>query len=197
MMEYYAFTQGIEPGGLRNRSDVGILLCYLLDYIGKPFKKDDLVEIIQENGFANYFETMSALSELIKNNNIEYHGEGNQYIVITDNGRLIASQLNTLLSLSIRQKAAAAASGLIRMRKTENENPVKIKRAEGGGYNVELRISDGIRDLMALTLFVPDISEANRLKKSFYRNPQRLYSVILAAATGDPNMMKSALEELK
>ena len=196
-MEYDAFTQGIEPGGLRNRSDIGILLCYLLDYIGKPFRTDDLTEIFQENGFANYFETMSSLSELIKNKNIKYTDDRKQYIVITDNGRLIASQLNSMLSLSIRQKAAAAAAGLIRIRKNEKENPVRIKRAEGGGYSVELKISDGIRDLMALTLFVPDISEANRIKRSFYKNPQRLYSVVLAGATGDNDMMRAALEELK
>ena len=196
-MEYDAFTQGIEPGGLRNRSDIGILLCYLLDYIGKPFRMDDLTEIFQENGFANYFETMSSLSELIKNKNIEYTDDRKQYIVITDNGRLIASQLNSMLSLSIRQKAAAAAAGLIRIRKNEKENPVRIKRAEGGGYSVELKICDGIRELMALTLFVPDISEANRIKRSFYKNPQRLYSVVLAGATGDNDMMRAALEELK
>ena len=86
---------------------------------------------------------------------------------------------------------------MIRIRKNENENPVRIKRAEGGGYSVELKISDGIRDLMALTLFVPDISEANRIKRSFYKNPQRLYSVVLAGATGENDMMRAALEELK
>ena len=48
-----------------------------------------------------------------------------------------------------------------------------------------------------MTLFVPDISEANRIKRSFYKNPQRLYSVILAGATGDNDMIRSALEELK
>ena len=196
-MDYDAFTGGIEPGGLRSRSDIGIMLCYILDCVGKPFRTDDLTEIFQENGFANYFETMSALSELIKHKNIQYTDEEKRYIAITDNGRLIASQLSTMLSLSIRQKAAAAAAGLVRIRKNENENPVRIKRAEGGGYSVELKICDGIRELMALTLFVPDISEANRIKRSFYKNPQRLYSVILAGATGDNDMIRSALEELK
>ncbi len=196
-MDFDAFTEGIEPGGLRNRSEIGILLCYLLDYVGKPFKKDDLIELIQENGFANYFETTDSLSELIKNKNLEYTDSEKQYLSVTKNGRLIAAQLNSALSLSIRQKAAAAASGLMQMRRSENENPVKIRRAEGGGYIVRLKITDGIRELMTLELFVPDISEANRIKRSFYKNPQRLYCVVLAGATGDPNIIKAALEELK
>ncbi len=196
-MDFDAFTEGIEPGGLRNRSEIGVLICYLLEYIGQPFSKDELIELIQDNGFANYFETANSLSELIKNKNIEYTDENQQLIKTTKNGRLIASQLNTSLSLTIRQRAAAAASVLLKMKKTEHENPVKIKRAEGGGYNIELRITDGMRNLMSLTLFVPDISEANHIKTSFHKNPERLYSVVLAAVTGDNALIQCALEELK
>ena len=71
-MEYDAFAGGIEPGGPRNTAEIGILICYMLDNINKPFPKDDLVSVIQENGIANYFETISAVSELVKCKNIEY-----------------------------------------------------------------------------------------------------------------------------
>ena len=36
-MEFDAFSGGIEPGGLRNKGDIGILLCYMLDYLNVPF----------------------------------------------------------------------------------------------------------------------------------------------------------------
>ena len=195
-MEYDAFTEGISPGGLRNRSEIGILICYILDYVGKPFPKEDLIEIIQENGFANYFETTSAISELIKNKNIEYSSETKRDLIITKNGKLIASQLNSTLSLMIRQRAANATANLLMKRKIEYENPVTITRADGGGYNINLRITDGLRDLMSLTMFVPDIREANAVKRSFHKNPERLYSVVLAAVIGDKDIVKSALEEL-
>lgn len=195
-MEYDAFTEGIAPGGLRNRSEIGILICYILNYVGKPFPKDDLIEIIQENGFANYFETTNAISELIKNNNIEYSGDNSRELNITKNGRLIAAQLNSSLSLMIRQRAANATANLLMKRKIENENPVTITRADGGGYNINLRITDGLRDLMSLTMFVPDIKEAHAVKRSFHKNPERLYSVVLAAVIGDKDIVKSALEDL-
>lgn len=195
-MDFDVFTEGIEPGGLRSRGEIGILICYMLDTINRPFLKDDLIEIIQDNALANYFETTNSISELLKNNNIEYADEKKKYIQITKNGKLISSQLNTTLSLSVRQKASAAAARVMEKRKIESENPVTIEKSEGGGYNVNLRITDGMRDLMSLTVFVPTISEANHVKRNFHKNPERMYAVMLAAVIGDKELIRNALEEL-
>lgn len=195
-MDFDVFTEGIEPGGLRSRGEIGILICYMLDTINRPFLKDDLIEIIQDNALANYFETTNSISELLKNNNIEYADEKKKYIQITKNGKLISSQLNTTLSLSVRQKASAAAARVMEKRKIESENPVTIEKAEGGGYNVNLRITDGMRDLMSMTVFVPTITEANHVKRNFHKNPERMYAVMLAAVIGDKELIRNALEEL-
>ena len=172
------------------------MICYLLDYIDKPFPKDDLIEIFQENGLANYFETVNAISELIKHDNVAYTDDVKRCLSLTDNGKMISAQLNSTLSLTTRQKATTAASQLIQRRKVEQENPVTITREEGGGYQVNMKITDGIRDLMSLPVFVPDIREANAVKKNFHKNPERLYSITLAAVIGDKNMIRNALEAL-
>ncbi len=196
-MEHDVFTEGIEPYGLRKRSDIGILICYILDNLGKPFLKDDLIEVIQDNELANYFETTNALSELMRNKNVEYVDERQKYIRVTKNGRLISKQLHSTLSLYVRQKATSASARLMEKRKIENENPVTIEKAEGGGYNVNFRVTDGMRDLMSLTLFVPDITEANAVKRTFHKNPERLYSIMLAAVIGEKSMIEDALKELR
>ena len=72
-----------------------------------------------------------------------------------------------------------------------------IRKAEGGGYQVNFRVTDGMRDLMSLTLFVPDLSEANAVKRSFHKNPQRLYSIVLAGVIGEKDMIAEALKGLK
>lgn len=196
-MEFDAFTEGVEPGGLRSRSEIGVLICYMLDCVGKPFLQEDLIDIIQENGFANYFETANSIAELVKNNNIIYTDEEHTLLALTDNGRLISGQLHAGLSLSIRLKASEAAAQLLQKHKIEQENPVSIRKAEGGGYNVTMRITDNMRDLMSLTLFVPDISEANAVKRVFHKNPERVYSIMLAALIGEKVMIRTALEELQ
>ncbi len=193
-MEYNAFSEGIDPGGLRNTRDIGILICYLLDTIQTPFSKKDLIEIIQENGLANYFETTAAVSELIKNKNVT---EENEMLTISPNGVLISHLLHTNLSLSVRQKAVAATMKLVERKKLEEENPVRITKAEGGGYHVTMRITDGMRDLMSLTLFVPDKREASAVVRKFYEDPQRLYSILLASVVGNQELVREALEGLQ
>ena len=195
-MYFDAFSAGVEPGGLRNTKEIGILICYMLTYIGKPYPMDDIIAIIQTNGIANYFDTTAAVSELIKCRNLQYIDEKNKIIEVTEGGRLVSQQLSSELSVSVRQKAVSAILRLSEQKQIEQENPVTISKAEGGGFNVNLRITDGIRDLMSLTLFVPDRSEANTVKRKFYKKPERLYTIMLAAAVGEKNMIETAIKEL-
>ncbi len=195
-MNFDDFTEGTEPGGLRSRSEIGILICHMLDYIGLPFPKDDLIGIFQEYDLANYFEIVDVLAELIKNKNVCYWDEDEKMLSLTQNGQMIATQLNENLSLTTRQKATAAAASMLKKRKVEQENPVTIIKEKGGGYQVNMRITDGLRDLLSLTVFVPDIKEANTVKQTFHKNPERLYSIMLAAVIGEKDMIRKALEEL-
>ena len=194
-MDFEAFTAGLEPGGLRNTRDIGILICYMLTRINKPFSSEELVQIIHLNGMANFFDTMASVTELIKCNNIRKTDENTNLIEITDNGRLISQQLSSELSLSVRQKAIAAIMKLTERKQIEKENPVNISKNENGGYDVNIRITDGLRDLMSLTIFVPNLTDANAVKNKFYDNPHRLYSIMLAAVTGDNKMLEEEIEE--
>ena len=190
-MDFDAFSAGVEPGGLRNTKDIGILICYMLDYIGKPFNRDDLIEIIQENGIANYFEAVSALEELIKCGNVNTHNDS--MLSVTNNGIMISNQLSGELSLFIKQKAVSSMLRLVKEKKLASENPVTITQAQDGGYNVNMRITNGDIDLMSLTVFVPDRSDAKKVKAMFEQDPDRLYTVLLASATGEKEILKKAL----
>ncbi len=194
-MDFEAFTAGLEPGGLRNTRDIGILICYMLTRIDKPFSSEELVQIIHLNGMANFFDTTAAVAELIKCNNIKKINDESDLIEVTDNGKLISQQLSSELSLSVRQKAVSAIMKIIERKQIEKENPVIISKDENGGFNVNIRITDGMRDLMSLTIFVPNLTDANAVKDNFYDNPQRLYSIMLAAVTEDKKLLENTIKE--
>ena len=196
-MYFDAFSAGVEPGGLRNTQDIGILICYMLTYVDKPYKFEDLLNLIQQNGIANYFDINSAVDALVRNGNIIYTDDTKECIEITPDGKLISRQLSSELSVSVRQKIISAILKLSERRQLEKENPVVITKAEDGGFNVNIRVTDGIRDLMSLTLFVPERADANAVKRYFYEKPQRLYSAVLAAATGDKNITRQLLKEIE
>ena len=196
-MNFDAFSGGIEPGGLRNKSDIGILICYMLHNINSPFPEDDIIDIIQENSIANYFETRAAIAELVRCGNIEYADDNKKNLQITDNGILISSQLYNTVSVTVRQKTIGAIMRLAAQKKLEKENPVTVSQADGGGYNVNFRITDGMRDLMSLTLFVPNIDEVRTVKNNFYQRTDKIYSAVLASVIGDDHMIAEALKDLK
>lgn len=54
-MAYDAFTAGVEPGGLRTRDEIRILLCYLLTSVNAPLSREDILQSVQGLGLANYF----------------------------------------------------------------------------------------------------------------------------------------------
>ena len=62
-LEYDAFDEGIEPGGLRSRNEIKVLVCYLLKSIEQPISKQLINEILQENSLANYFEINQAYGQ--------------------------------------------------------------------------------------------------------------------------------------
>ena len=51
--------------------------------------------------------------------------------------------------------------------------------------------------LMEISLFVPDRSDANAVKRRFHNAPEKLYSVVLAAALGNNDLVKQILKEIE
>lgn len=189
-MEFDAFTGGVAPGGLRSKSDIRILICYLLKSVDAPLSSEDIIRVMQEKALANYFEVNDALSALVSLGNIRREEDGTY--VLEPQGKSVADNLDVLLPLSVRDKAIAAAMSMLASAKIERENAVTTTRTDNG-YNVSCHISGGDMELMNLTVYVPDLYQARVVKKNFHRDPQRIYSLLLAALTGDDELTKNIL----
>ena len=189
-MEFDAFTGGVAPGGLRSKSDIRILICYLLKSVDAPLSGEDIIRVLQEKALANYFEVNDALSALVSLGNIRREEDGTY--VLEPQGRSVAENLDVLLPLSVRDKAIAAAMTMLASAKIERENTVTTTRTDKG-YNVSCHISGGDMELMNLTVYVPDLYQARTVKKNFHRDPQRIYNLLLAALTGDDELTKNIL----
>lgn len=181
-MERDAFTGGVEPGGLWNKNDIRILLCYVLASVGAPLSRESIGEIIQGKALANYFEVGDALDSLVKQGNAAVDEAG--LFSVTDSGREIAANLDATLPLSVRDKALEAALRLTAEQKARRENKVELQKAENG-YQVRCHVSGGETELMTISLYVPDKAQAELVERNFYRDPEGVYRLLLAALTGD------------
>lgn len=191
-MKQDAFTGGVEPGGLWNRNDIRILLCYILSSVNGPLSAESISQIVQGKALANYFETGDALASLLKQGNVAVDQDG--LYTVTPAGREIAQSLDATLPLSVRDKALEAAVRLMADAKARRENRVDIEEA-GNGCRVTCHISGGKMDLMSVSLYVPDRAQAEMVERNFYRDPEGVYKLLLSFLTGDKAFARSFFEE--
>ena len=193
-MAYDAFTGGVEPGGLRSKDEIRILICYLLSSVSAPLTKDDILSIMQENGFANYFEVTDSLSELTANGNLLCSEDPVPLYTAPGQGKMVAAQLDKALPLSVREKAVAAALNLLARAKRERENKVEIEKISAG-YQVTCHVSGGEVELMRFTLYAPDEKQAKMIKRNFHQSPELVYQVMLSLVTGQADQIPSIIKQ--
>lgn len=181
-MEFDAFDAGIELGGLRNRDDIRLLVCYLLKSVDAPMTRQMLNEAMQEDGLANYFEVGQAIEELLKTGNITADIlDEDEVISVTQKGREAAELLQTSLPRTVREKAVNSAIRLTTKAKIERENKIEVKKEEDGGYTITFTLFDKETELMKLSVYVSDSLQLEQVKQNFINDPVKVYSTIITS----------------
>ena len=180
MEQYDAFTSGVEPGGLRSRNEIKILICYLVSRLEIPITKEQLSTIICEEGIANYFELNQALSEIIDGGHIIVKDkDGVSVLTITREGRNYCQTIEHEIPYTVRENAFNACIALQTRLRREREHKIEINRLDNG-CNITLSVLDGEDELMTVTLFVADYEQALAVKEKFLSDPVKVYSNIVA-----------------
>jgi hypothetical protein len=194
-MAFDTFEAGVSLGGLRSKTEIRTLICYMFKSVGSPMSKDVVINALMEKGLANYFETSSCFEDLINKENIELVDSEKGLYFNTANGDMIATLLEDTLAPTVRERATECALSLLRQARVESENKVTISKCDNG-YTVNCRISGGDMELLSFSLYVPDKQQARILRKNFYKNPDMFYSVMIAMLTRNKRAVTEILDEL-
>ena len=196
-MTFDTFDEGIAPGGLRSKREIKVLICYLFFSVKEKMSESLVSEAIMEYELANFFEIKAAFNELKNSGNLREDGTADGEITysLTDNGKMVAEQLESTLAYSVKEKALKCAMELLAQRKTLRENSVDIVKDENGCF-VTCKSSGGEVDLLSFTLYVPDTEQAELVKKSFLSYPSTVYKTMLALMTKNRENVDEALEAL-
>lgn len=176
-----AFTAGLRPGGLTNDFEVQVFVCYLLKHIGIPATFAQLGEIVQTDGMVNYFEFVSAISQLKQGGQLhisQTDGGGEAY-TLTPKGRTTADSFEHLVPLSIREHGLEASASYFAHQRMMEENYTEIIKVPDG-YQITLIVSDVGSDLMRLSLFVPKEKQCEAIRKAFMKDPVHVYQSMLS-----------------
>lgn len=194
-MAFDTFDEGISLGGIRSKTEVRILICYLFTSVKQPMSKETVVNALLERGLTNYFEASSCFDNLVESGNLIPFEDNNNLYTASANGKMISEQLENNLVLTVKERAIECALTLLEKERKEKENKVTIEKT-GNGYVVNCTISGGDMELMSISLFLADSEQARTVKKNFYKNPQLVYKTLLAAMTRNNSLIKDTLEDL-
>lgn len=181
-LQFDAFTAGIEDGGLRSSSSIAILACYIIARSEEKLTKKNVVDALVEGKIANYFEITSAISKMIKTDNLVEGEDG--YLSVTDKCAFNVEVLENDLPITIREKAVELAAKTARLEIYKKENKATVEK-DGDKYKVTLHVSDKNCDFMVLCLYFPSEVQAQVVKEKFQTHPSEVYENLINSIFSD------------
>ena len=183
--EIDAMTAGVRVGGLYNRSDIKVLLCYILKCVDYPTCKASIDTFLLENELVNYYEGSSALAELVQTGHIKTSTEdGIEYYEITESGRFIAMELDSHIPYSVRQLVIREAMHIASAERRKKGVKTEI-RPHGQGHDVVMRIFHDEDEVFQLSFYCTDSLQADMICERFRKDPATLYKTVIDALTED------------
>ena len=189
-MDNDTLTVGVSPDGIKNRTDIRILICYMLDQFEEPLTKSDIIELIFVNKYANYIEALSAIEHLIDNDHL-MHNPATDALLLAPLGKRVSDDLSSRLPNSIRRKSRDAIEKKLKRRRSERENGFIAEPCEGG-FSVKCVIGSKEPEsgLMTVSLLLPSQARVDEARERFYSDPEALYRLVYAQVTGDDSLLR-------
>lgn len=174
------FRAGVEPGGLTMDYEIKMLICYMLAALDRPLPAQGLAEVLTTEGIANYFETVNAVSALLKSGHLAEQTDetGEKSYVITPVGRSAAGTFEKDLPSTVRHRALEGAQNYLLCLRRRAQNQAKITRV-ADGYQLALSISDVGSNLLDLTILLPSQESCQQAQERFFNDPVTFYRGVL------------------
>lgn len=176
-VEFNAFSQGVVPGGLRNTTQIKILIEYLISTLTGKVTKQTILQALTTSALVNYFEVLQCTHELIENGSIVVDDEG--HFSLSDMGKMTLRELIDSLPLTVRERAVADGTAYQLTERIHSAVSANIE-ADGDKFKVVLKVFNNDETLMSVTLQAADVEQAEQMKSAFLNDPAKLYSTVVS-----------------
>lgn len=157
---------------------------------------NQLTTLSLETLYMDYFDFVTAYEELCRDRMVTESVRKNETKLdaagrpvtrcdLTEQGHAILKTLEPRIPLNIRSYLAQACSGWqkdIRLKRTLS---AEWRPDANGGFLVQLKQNDGLKDLIRLELTIPDKSMAQQICDRWKRSPGTVYISLLSILTGE------------
>ena len=157
-----------------------LIILYLLDKTDGEIAMDRLSSFLLERGYVNFVSLMETYAQIEESGLVRSRVSGDRcFYAITAEGRQILKLLGRQLSRDIKDQADEflASEGAV----LRNEQAVRADciPAEGGMYNVVLRVTEGTASVMEIRLQVPDKALAEEICRKWPEKNEQIYNSLI------------------
>lgn len=171
--------------GLNTITDLKVFILFLIDHIRYPVDHTTVMKIIEENTEEISLDFEACLVELVDSGHLLFDElDGEKYYMISETGRVVASELYDNLDKGFREKSLRTATKYMSLSESGSTVSADIEKTASGRYRVTLESSDREGEIMKTSLTVTTLAEAEAIKKNFEQRPTAVYRGILFSATG-------------
>lgn len=157
--------------------DVKVLVLYVMARLNAPATVQEIYELCYQDEKLTYFDVCDAVPYLVKSGHLE-ETEKDRF-AITEKGREHGELTQDSIAYTVRERARKAVERYNREMKRSNFVKTEIISQEDGNYMARLLLDDAQGRLMSLDLMVPNQPQAAVICRSFQRNAELVYNLLL------------------
>ena len=147
---------------LKTKTDIKVFLLFLLDRIGYPIDHTSLIGLVSENTDEIIFDYDECLRELSDSEHILFDEiAGEKYYMISDTGRVIASELYDGLDKDFREQSLRSAAKYVSLSKSGARIRATVTETENKRYKVTMTASDEREEYMNVSITVKSKNGVN------------------------------------
>ncbi len=170
---------------LTTTTDMKVFLLFILDNIGYPLEHETIMNIVRENIEEISLDYDECLRQLVCSEHLLYDEIGDErYYMISDKGRMVATELYDSLDKSFRERSLRIAIQHISLTESGASIRAYITETESKRYRVTLEASDRYGEIMSTSVTVNSRAEAETIKHNYEAKPDGVYRGVLFSVTG-------------
>ena len=172
---------------LRKKSDMKLLILYLMDKIGYPLDYVTLNDITTADGLIGSFEFSECFAELLDAGNVSEQRDesGDDVYTLTEQGQRVVESLQSNLLPSIREQVYKSALALVDFRISGRRITQKTERTPAGKPVFTGEVADARGALFTVRCELETEEQLVRVSRNWEKRPEAIYKGILAVLSGD------------
>ncbi len=167
-------------GFIHEKLDIKILILFILRRLPAEISFDQLTQFVMIDEGFDYFEFSQCLSELVNTGHVQ---KNDTMYKITKIGADHGDTVESSLPFSVRAKAEEIIAPTVEQMRRDALIGTNHRINSDGSCTMKLTLSDGLGDIMSLSILSGGEEQTVSMEKYFRANAENLYHKIIGLLT--------------